>query len=192
MKAIRMHQVGGPDVLTYEDCPAPTPGPGEVLLNVQAIGVNFTDVYTRRGSTPPPNLPMIPGREAAGVVAAVGAGVTEVNVGDRVAYCSVTGSYSEQVAVPAHVLVKLPEEVDARAGAAVLLQGMTAHYLAHSTYPLKSGDTALIHAGAGGTGLLLIQMAKRAGATVFVAGSAVFGAPDPPAALRAIADATRN
>jgi NADPH2:quinone reductase len=167
MKAIRMHQVGGPEVLTYEDCPAPTPGPGEVILNVQAIGVNFTDVYTRRGSTPPPNLPLIPGREAAGVVAAVGAGVTEVNVGDRVAYCSVTGSYSEQVAVPAHVLVKLPEEVDARAGAAVLLQGMTAHYLAHSTYPLKSGDTALIHAGAGGTGLLLIQMAKRAGATVF-------------------------
>ena len=167
MKAIRIHQVGGPEVLKYEECPAPTPGTGQALIDIQAIGVNFTDVNTRRGAGPVPDLPMTPGREAAGVVSAVGESVTDVAVGDKVAYCSVTGSYAEQVAVPADVLVKLPQGVDPKTGAAVLLQGMTAHYLAYSTYPLKADDSALVHAGAGGTGLLLIQMAKRAGARVF-------------------------
>ena len=168
MKAIRIHEIGGPEVLKYEDCPAPTPGPGQALIDVQATGVNFTDVVTRRGgANPPPSLPMIPGMEAAGVVSAVGEGVTEVRVGDPVAYCTVTGSYAQQAAVPADILVKIPDGLDAKTCAAVLLQGMTAHYLSHNTYPLKPGDSALIHAGAGGTGLLLIQMAKRAGAYVF-------------------------
>ncbi len=167
MKAIRIHETGGPEVLKYEDCPSPTPGAGQALVDVQAIGVNYTDVNTRSGANPPPSLPMTPGREAAGVVSAVGEGVTDVKAGDLVVYCGVTGSYAQQVAVPANVLVKIPEGMDARTGAAVLLQGMTAHYLAFSTYPLKQGDSALVHAGAGGTGLLLIQMAKRAGAYVF-------------------------
>ena len=173
MKAIRMYEVGGPEVLKYEECPGPTPGPGQALLDVQAIGVNFSDIYyrtavsPRTGVTPLPSFPMTPGREAAGVVSAVGEGVTEVKVGDLVAYWGVIGSYAQQVAVSASVLVKVPEVLDARAGAALLLQGMTAHYLAYSTYPLRPGDSALVHAGAGGTGLLLIQMAKRAGAYVF-------------------------
>ena len=167
MKAIRIHELGGPEVLRYEDCPEPTPGPGQALIDVQAIGVNFVDVNTRRGPNPSPILPMIPGREAAGVVSAIGEGVSEVTVGDLVVYCSVTGSYAQQVAVPASVLVKIPQGLDARKGSAVLLQGMTAHYLAYNTYPMKPGDSALVHAGAGGVGLLLIQMAKWSGAYVF-------------------------
>ena len=168
MKAIRVHEVGGPEVLKYEECPNPTPGPGQAQIDVQAIGVNFTDVNTRSGGAPPPpSLPMTPGREAAGVVSAVGERTANVKVGDLVAYCGVTGSYSEQVAVPGSVLVKMPDGLDAKAGAAALLQGMTAHYLAYSICPLKSGDSVLVHAGAGGTGLLLIQMAKRTGAYVF-------------------------
>ena len=168
MKAIRIHEFGVPDVLKFEDCPAPTLRPGQALLNVQAIGVNFADVSARRGgATPPPSLPTTPGFEAAGVVSAVGDGVGDVKVGDTVVYWGVRGSYAEQVAVPADVLVKIPPGLDAKTGAAVFLQGMTAHYLAFTTYPLKPGDFALVHAGAGGTGLLLIQMAKRAGAYVF-------------------------
>ncbi len=167
MKAIRIHEVGGPEVLKYEECPTPIPGRGEVRVDVRAVGVNFTDVNTRKGVNPPASLPMTPGREAAGVVSAVGEGVTEVKVGDPVVYCSVTGSYAEQVVVPGSVLVRIPDGMDARTAAGVLLQGMTAHFLANSAYPLKPGDTALVHAGAGGTGLLLIQMAKRAGARVF-------------------------
>ena len=166
MKAIRMHEVGGAEVLKYEECPSPTPGPGQALIDVQSIGVNFTDVYTRLGTNPPPSLPITPGVEAAGVVSAISDGVTEVKVGDVVAYWGVMGSYAQEVAISANVLVKIPEGQDAQTGAAVLLQGMTAHYLAYSTYPLKPGDSALVHAGAGGTGLLLIQMAKRAGAYV--------------------------
>ena len=165
MKAIRIHELGGPEVLKYEDCPSQTPGQGQALINVQAIGVNFADGSARRGgAAPPPTLPTIPGFEAAGVVSAVGAG--DVKVVDTVAYWGVRRSYAEQATVPADVLVKLPAELDARMGAAAFLQGMTAHYLAFSTYPLKPGDFALVHAGAGGTGLLLIQMAKRAGAYV--------------------------
>ena len=167
MKAIRIHEVGGPEVLKYEDCPSPTPGPGQALIDVQSIGVNFADVMARSGAIPPSGLPMTPGIEGAGTVSAIGDGVTEVNVGDIVAYWGVMGSYAEQVAIPANVLVKIPQGLDASTGAAALVQGMTAHYLAYSTYPLKPGDFALVHAGAGGTGLLLIQMAKRAGAYVF-------------------------
>ena len=167
MKAVRIHEVGGPDVLKYEDCPDLTPGPGEAVVKVAAVGVNFTDVGTRRGSAPPASFPWIPGREAAGTVMAVGEGVTEAKVGDLVGYCSVGSSYAEQVLVPSEALIKLPDGIDAKTGAAVLLQGMTAHYLAFSTYPLSPGDSCLVHAGAGGTGMLLIQMAKRAGARVF-------------------------
>ena len=168
MKAIRIHELGGPEVLKYEDCPVPTPGPGQAIIDVQAIGVNFTDVVTRRGgANPPPSLPMTPGMEAAGVVSAIGEGVTEVRVGDAVVYCTVTGAYAQQVAISEDLLVKIPDGLDAKTSAAVVLQGMTAHYLSHSIYPLKPGDSALVHAGAGGTGLLLIQMAKRAGAYVF-------------------------
>ena len=167
MKAIRIHELGGPEVLKYEDCPSPTPGPGQALIDVQSIGVNFADVMARSGAIPPSGLPMTPGIEGAGTVSAIGDGVTEVNVGDIVAYWGVMGSYAEQVAIPANVLVKIPQGLDASTGAVALVQGMTAHYLAYSTYPLKPGDFALVHAGAGGTGLLLIQMAKRAGAYVF-------------------------
>ena len=187
MKAIRIHETGGPEVLRYEDYPVPTPGPGQAVIDVQAIGVNFTDVVTRRGgANPPPRLPMTPGMEAAGVVSAVGEGVTEVKVGDPVVYCAVIGAYAQQVAVPADVLIKIPDGLDAKTAAAVLLQGMTAHFLAHSLYPLKPGDSALVHAGAGGTGLLLIQMAKRAGAHVFATVST-----DEKAALATEAGADR-
>ena len=167
MKAIRIHEVAGPEVLRYGECLAPIPGPGQASIEVQAIGVNFTDVNTRSGANPPPSLPMTPGREAAGVVTAVGEGVADLTVGDRVAYCGVTGSYTEQAVVPAGVLVKLPGNIDTKTGAATMLQGMTAHYLAFSICALEPGDPVLVHAGAGGTGLLLIQMAKRAGAYVF-------------------------
>ena len=165
MKAIQMSETGGPEVLKYVNIPDPTPGPGEALVEVQAIGVNYADINTRNGSYTPP-LPAIPGIEAAGVVAKVGEGVSEVAVGDMVVYWGVLASYAEKVVVPSWRLVKLPEEIDAEAGAAALVQGMTAHYLCHTTYPLKYGETALIHAGAGGVGLLLIQMAKELGARV--------------------------
>ena len=167
MKAVRIYEVGGPEVIRYEDCPDPTPVPDQALVDVEAIGVNFADVSTRSGANPPANLPMTPGIEAAGVVSAIGRDVTEVKVGDTVAYWGVMGSYAQQVAIPAKRLVKIPDGLDARTGAAVMVQGLTAHYLAYSTYSLKPGDSVLVHAGAGGTGLLLIQMAKRAGAYVF-------------------------
>ena len=167
MKAIRMHEQGPPEVLKYEDCPDPSPGSGEVVVDIEASGINFLDLNIRSGAYPPPEMPSIPGREAAGRVSAVGKGVIDVEVGDLVAYCGVVGAYAQKAAVPTNVLIKMPEGLDAATGAAVLLQGMTAHYLAHSTYPLKEGDSCLVHAGAGGTGALLIQMAKRAGARVF-------------------------
>jgi NADPH2:quinone reductase len=165
MHAIRVHATGGPDVLRYEDVAQPTPGPGQVLVKVEAAGVNFIDVYQRRGLYPVP-LPFTPGQEAAGTVAAVGPGVTEVKPGDRVAYTGVLGAYAEYAVVPAERVVVLPEGIDARQGAAAMLQGMTAHYLACTTYPLKAGDTCLVHAAAGGVGLLLCQIAKRRGARV--------------------------
>ena len=165
MKAIQVSQTGGPEVLQYMDVADPSPGPGQALVELRAIGVNYTDVYTRCGMNPP-TLPVIPGLEGAGVVVEVGEGVIEVAPGDLVAYASAPRSYAEKVVAPSWRLVKLPQGLDAEAGAAAMLQGMTAHYLCHSAYPLKQGDTLLVHAGAGGTVLLLIQMAKSLGARV--------------------------
>ena len=165
MKALRFHQYGGPEVLVYEDVPVPEPGLGEAVVRIEAIGLNFIDTYHREGLYPV-DLPAIPGMEAAGVVDRVGAGVSEVQPGDRVAYAGAMGSYAEEALVPADRLVPLPADMSFELGAAALLQGITAHYLSHSSYPLGQEDTALIHAGAGGVGLLLIQMAKRLGARV--------------------------
>ena len=165
MKAVRFHQCGGPEVLTYEDISAPTPGSGEAVVEIKAIGLNYIDTYHREGLYPV-ELPCIPGMEAAGVVVRVGQGVEGIRVGDRVAYAGVMGSYAAEAAVPADRLVPLPDAASYQVGAAALLQGMTAHYLAHGSYRLGREDTALIHAGAGGVGLLLIQMAKRCGARV--------------------------
>ncbi|MCZ6700904.1 MAG: quinone oxidoreductase [bacterium] len=165
MRAIRVHEYGGPEVFKLEEITLPEPGGGEALVTVEAAGVNFIDVYHRTGLYPGA-LPFTPGMEAAGVVEAVGPGVYEVEVGDRVAYAMERGSYAERAVVPAWKLVRLPESLDAEAGAAAMLQGMTAHYLTRSTYPLAGGETALVHAAAGGVGLLLVQMAARIGATV--------------------------
>ncbi len=165
MKAIQVSQTGGPEVLKLVDLPVPTPKPNEALVKIAAIGVNFIDVYFREGRYPAP-LPFIDGQEAAGVVTALGSEVKSLKVGDRVAYTGVQGSYAEYAAVSADRLVKVPDGVDDRQAAAAMLQGMTAHYLSHSTYPLKKGETALIHAAAGGVGLLLVQMAKDIGARV--------------------------
>jgi NADPH2:quinone reductase len=167
MKAIRVHEHGGPDVLKYEDVPEPKAGKGEAVVKVAAAGLNFIDIYFRTGIYKPPQLPFIPGSEAAGTVVSVGEGVNEVKVGDRVAYAMSLGSYAEYAGVPAWRLAKIPDSVDFKAGAAVMLQGMTAHYLTHNTFPLKRGDKAIVHAGAGGVGLLLIQVAKRMGAKVY-------------------------
>jgi len=165
MKAIQVSQVGGPEVLELVDLPVPDPKPNEALVQIEASGVNFIDVYFREGRYPAP-LPFINGQEAAGLVVAVGADVTTLKVGDRVAYTGALGSYAEYAAVPADRLVKIPDELDFNQAAAAMLQGMTAHYLSHTTYPIKSGDSVLIHAAAGGVGLLLVQMAKRLGARV--------------------------
>jgi NADPH2:quinone reductase len=166
MKAIRVHTPGGIEALQYEDAPTPTPGAGQALVKLEAAGVNFIDIYMRSGLYRNP-LPLTLGQEGAGVVEAVGPDVTDVEVGDRVAYTGVPASYAEYVVAPASRLVLLPKGVDGQMAAAAMLQGMTAHYLAHTTYPLKEGDTALVHAAAGGVGLLLVQMAKRLGARVF-------------------------
>ena len=165
MQAIQVSQTGGPEVLTSVDLPVPTPKPDEALVNIKAAGINFIDVYIREGRYPTP-LPFVSGQEAAGVVTEVGSEVTTLQPGDRVAYTSVLGSYAEYAAVPASRLVKIPDELDFEQAAAAMLQGMTAHYLVHSSYPLKNGETALIHAAAGGVGLLLVQMAKKIGARV--------------------------
>jgi len=151
--------------LTAADLPVPVPSSGQVLIKIAATGVNFIEIYFREGRYKAP-LPLIPGSEAAGTVEAIGDGVTGFAVGDRVASTSVMGSYAEYALVPASQLVHIPAELDLKLAAAVILQGMTAHYLSHSTYPLKAGDTALIHAAAGGTGQLLVQMAHARGARV--------------------------
>jgi NADPH2:quinone reductase len=166
MKAIRVEAYGGPENLVYRDVDKPAPKSGEALIRIEAAGINYIDVYHRTGLYPLP-LPFTPGSEAAGLVEAVGADVSEVQVGDRVAYAMGLGSYAEYATVPASKLVKIPDGVDAQTAAAAMLQGMTAHYLVTSTYTLKRGDAALVHAAAGGVGLLLIQMAKRRGARVF-------------------------
>jgi NADPH2:quinone reductase len=165
MKAIRVHKYGGPEVLAVDDIPVPEPKAGEARVKLEAIGVNFIDIYQRTGLYPL-QTPFTLGSEAAGVVDAVGDGVTEVKKGDRVAYAMVPGSYAEYAIVPAWRLVPVPANVDAKSAAAIMLQGMTAHYLTHSTYPLKQGETALLHAAAGGVGLLLAQIGKMRGARV--------------------------
>lgn len=165
MRAIQVSQVGGPEVLTPVELPVPTPKPDEAIVQIKAAGVNFIDVYFREGRYPAP-LPFINGQEAAGIVTAVGDEVNSVKPGDRVAYTGVRGSYAEYAAVPADRLVAIPDQVDFETAAAAMLQGMTAHYLSHSTYPIQRGDTVLIHAAAGGVGSLLVQMAKLLGARV--------------------------
>ena len=165
MKAVRFHEFGGPEVLRYEDVPQPEPGPGEAVLRLGACGVNFIDTYQRTGAYNVA-LPHVAGQEGAGEVVAVGKGVTSVAVGEHAGYTGTGASYAEYVKVSADRLVKLPEGVDDATGAAVLLQGMTAHYLMASTFPLKPAHTCLVHAAAGGVGLLLTQMAKMRGAHV--------------------------
>lgn len=166
MKVVRFHATGGPEVLQLEEIPTPSPEPGEVLIRVDAAGVNFIDIYQRSGAYKM-TMPFTPGQEAAGTVAAVGAGVTGFAVGDRVAsYYGGLRAYAEFAIAPADKVVALPSGVTTAQAAAVLLQGMTAHYLASTTYPLQPGDACLVHAAAGGTGLLLCQVAKRRGARV--------------------------
>jgi NADPH2:quinone reductase len=166
MLAIQITHTGGPEVLVCAETARPSPGPGEALIAVEAIGVNFIDVYFREGRYPSP-VPFIPGQEAAGTVVEVGDGVTAFKAGDRVAWCGIPGTYAEFAVAPAARLVAIPDAISATQAAAAMLQGMTAHYLSHATYAIKAGDDVLVHAGAGGTGLLLTQMAKRLGARVF-------------------------
>jgi len=165
MKAVRAHAPGGPEALQLDDIPAPAPGAGEALVRIESIGVNFIDVYHRTGLYPI-ETPFTPGREAAGVVESVGADVSEVRPGDRVAYV-LSPSYAELAVVPAANLVPVPEDVSFDHAAALMLQGLTAHYLSHSTFPIHQGQRVLVHAAAGGVGLLLVQMAKKRGAQVF-------------------------
>jgi len=166
MKAIRVHAPGGPEALRYEDVPDPTPKAGEALVRIGAVGVNFIEVYFRTGVYKPAAYPFTPGSEAAGVVEVVGPGVTEVAPGDRVATVNAQGAYAECALVAAARLVRVPDGVTTRQAAAAMLQGMTAHYLATSTRPLGPGDTCLVHAAAGGVGLLLCAIAKKRGARV--------------------------
>jgi NADPH2:quinone reductase len=171
MKAIRIHEFGGPEVLRYEDLPLPEPGPGEARVKLAAAGVNFIDIYHRKGQYPG-KLPLTLGQEGAGVVDAVGVGVSDAKPGDHVAYASVQGAYAEYANVPIERLVPVPDGVALDLAAAVMLQGMTAHYLTHNTFALKPGDTALVHAAAGGVGQLLVQLAKRRGSHVIGTASA--------------------
>ena len=166
MKAIKVHAYGGPEVLQHEEVDAPQPAAGEVLVTIAASGLNFLDIQYRTGRARAPALPFTPGSEAAGTVHAIGAGVTDVKVGDRVAYVMVLGSYAEYAVVPASRLVVVPATITLELAAASMLQGMTAHYLTHSTFALKPGDTALVHAAAGGVGSLIAQVARKLGAIV--------------------------
>ena len=166
MKAILVKEPGGPEKLELAEVPTPQAGPGQALVRLGAIGVNFIDVYFRLGRYPA-DRPITLGNEGAGTVEAVGPGVTEVAAGDRVAWTMQRGTYAQYAAVPSGMLVKIPAQLSFETAAAAMLQGMTAHYLTHSTYPLKSADTCLVHAAAGGTGALVVQMAKMAGARVF-------------------------
>jgi NADPH2:quinone reductase len=166
VQAIQIAQIGGPEVLTLREMPTPAPGPGEVLIKIEACGVNFIDIYFREGRYPSP-LPFIPGQEAAGTVVALGPRVAGVAVGDRVAWCMVQGTYAQLAVAPADKVIPIPDSVTTHEAAAAILQGMTAHYLALSTYKIRPGDPVLIHAGAGGVGLLLIQIARQLGARIF-------------------------
>ena len=165
MKAIRIHKTGGPEVLTFEDVATPEPGPNEAVVKIEAAGVNFIDIYFRTGLYPA-ELPITNGQEGAGTVSAVGADVSTLQAGDRVAYTGAHGSYAEYATVAADRLVKIPDSITTKTAAAAMLQGMTAHYLTRSTFTLGPGHTTLIHACAGGVGLLLIEMAKKFGARV--------------------------
>jgi NADPH:quinone reductase len=165
MNAIQFAQAGGPEVLTLSDLPTPSPKPGEALVRLTATGINYIDTYHRSGLYPVP-LPFVPGNEGAGVVEALGEGTTGVAVGQRVAFAVLVGSYAEYATVPADKLVPIPDGISDQQAAAAMLQGMTAQYLAYTTYPIRPGDTVLIHAGAGGVGLLLTQMARQRGARV--------------------------
>jgi NADPH2:quinone reductase len=165
VKAVRVHALGGPEVMQYEDIDVPRPGPGEVLVKITATGLNYLDVQYRIGRVKAP-LPFTNGTEAAGVVSEVGSGVTDFKVGDRVAYTMILGTYAEYALAPAARLVPVPADLDLRTAAAALLQGLTAHYLTHSTYPLEAGETALVHAAAGGIGNVLTQVARIVGARV--------------------------
>lgn len=166
MRAIRVHETGGPEMLRYDEAPTPEPAPDQVRVKVAAVGLNYIDTYHRTGLYKMP-LPFIPGGEFAGTIDAVGAEVQGWAVGDRVATASGSGGYAEYALAPAAKLVRVPENVELEQAAAVLLQGMTAHYLVTSTYPLKAGESCLVHAAAGGVGLLLVQIAKKIGATVY-------------------------
>ena len=165
MKAIRVHAPGGPEALRLEDVPDPQPGPGEIVVRLEAIGVNFIEIYQRTGAYPM-QYSYTPGREGAGTVSAVGSGVTDFQVGDRVASEQFIGAYAELTTAKADKVVRLPDAVDPRVGAAVMLQGLTAHYLTTSTYPLEPGKRCLVHAAAGGAGLLVCQIAKHCGAWI--------------------------
>jgi len=185
MHAIRISATGGPEVMVWDDVPTPIPGTGEILVTVAAAGVNYIDTYHRTGIYPM-QLPFTPGLEGSGTVAAVGDAVAGFSVGDRVAWSSVIGSYAEEVVVPAEKAVPVPADVELDVAAAAMLQGMTAHYLATSTFPLRSGHRCLVHAGAGGVGRLLIQVAKLLGAEVYTTVST-----DAKAELAASAGADR-
>jgi len=165
-KAIRIHVNGGPEVMKWEDIPMPEPGPNEALVQQEAVGLNYIDVYFRTGLYKAPNMPLIIGQEGAGVVQAIGSGVTDVAVGDRVAYAGSLGGYATHRVIPADRLVKLPAAIDFNTGAAMMLQGMTAQYLLRRTYHVNPGDPIVVHAAAGGVGLILCQWAKHLGATV--------------------------
>jgi NADPH2:quinone reductase len=165
MKAVQVTQTGGPEVMKLVELPVPEPKPNEAVVQIEAAGVNFIDVYFREGRYPAP-LPFINGQEGAGLVVATGADAGTLKIGDRVAYTGALGSYAEYAAVSADRLVTIPDELDFTQAAAAMLQGMTAHYLCHSTYPVKQGETVLVHAAAGGVGLLLVQMCKSLGARV--------------------------
>jgi NADPH2:quinone reductase len=165
MKAVRVHQYGGPEVLSYDEIEVPEPKAGEARIKIEASGLNFIDIYQRSGLYPL-KTPFTLGMEGAGIVDAIGEGVTEVKSGERVGYAMVPGSYAQYAIVPAAKLAPLPQNIEAKVAASLMLQGMTAHYLTHSTYALKPGETALVHAAAGGVGLLLVQIAKMLGATV--------------------------
>ena len=181
MKAIRVHENGGPEVLRHEEIDIPQPGPGQVRIRISAAGVNFIDIYHRTGLYPL-TLPYVPGQEAAGIVDQAGEGVTELKEGDRVAYAPSIGAYAQYSIVPAKSVVAVPEGVPDETAAAVMLQGMTAHYLSHSTFPLEKGQRCLIHAAAGGVGRLLVQMAKHRGAVVY----GTVGSQEKAQAVRAL------
>jgi NADPH2:quinone reductase len=165
MKAVRVHALGGPEVMTYEDVEVPRPGPGEAQVKVAASGLNYLDVQYRIGRVKAP-LPFVIGSEASGFVTEVGPGVTDLKVGDRVAWAMTLGSYAEYAVVPAWKLVVLPPDLDMKVAAGVMLQGLTAHYLTHSTFALQPGQTALVHAAAGGVGSVIVQVARLIGARV--------------------------